>query len=331
MKIAVIGCGAIGGLFLGYLSGKGNEVSGVVKDVQKEALLTRGLRIEGVRGENIVKVNVDTRLKEPVDLAVLAVKIDDISGVIAENSHCLKNAVVLTTQNGVRAEYMLENYFPRERIITGIVMFGATYYSPDRVVHNFEGDLIIGSVFDIEPERMSETRNVLSGIFNVEQMDNILGAKYLKVFINLNNCIPAVLGISMQEAFSDMDIAGLAIRLNREAYDVVKKKDINLVGLPSYPKERIEGLVSMEVEVAAALFSKIMTSLSKEPLYGSILQSIKRNRKSEIDYINGEIVRLAADNGFDAPLNRRIVEIVHRIEETKKFLSKDELFSEIKA
>ncbi|MFH0763066.1 MAG: ketopantoate reductase C-terminal domain-containing protein, partial [Candidatus Omnitrophota bacterium] len=76
---------------------------------------------------------------------------------------------------------------------------------------------------------------------------------------------------------------------------------------------------------AAKIFSGIMLNLSKEPLYGSILQSIKRGRASEIDYINGEFVRMAEENNFKAPLNEKLVEMVHQVEKTGKFFSKEQL------
>ena len=117
----------------------------------------------------------------------------------------------------------------------------------------------------------------------------------------------------------------MAINLNKEAYAVITKATIKLESLPAYPKERIEGLVNMPLDQAAGLFSKIMIGLSREPLYGSILQSIKRGRISEIDYINGEIVRLARSLKVEAPLNKKIVELVHKVEDSGKFLSKKEL------
>ncbi|MDD5196905.1 MAG: ketopantoate reductase C-terminal domain-containing protein, partial [Candidatus Omnitrophica bacterium] len=57
----------------------------------------------------------------------------------------------------------------------------------------------------------------------------------------------------------------------------------------------------------------------------SILQSIKRGKTSEIDYINGEFVSLAQKYGLKAELNQRLVEMVHEVEKTGRFLSKDEL------
>jgi len=71
------------------------------------------------------------------------------------------------------------------------------------------------------------------------------------------------------------------------------KMGIKLVNLPDFDLEKFRGLTNMPFEQSAQIFSGIMANLSKEPLYGSILQSIKRGKPSEIDYINGEVVNLA--------------------------------------
>lgn len=326
MKIAILGCGAIGGLFLGRLKRENQDVIGIVKDYQRDSLVKEGLIIESSGGRQNIKVNVDTRLREKVDLAIFSTKINNLEEVINANSRYLKEAILVTTQNGIKADYILCDYFEKSKIVTGIVMFGATFYAPNRIVHNFGDGLILGNIFGSKTDSLEKAQNLLSNVFNASSLENIKGAKYLKLFINLNNCIPAVLGLSMQEVFSDLELAKLAIELNKEAYKVITKSDIQLMSLPTYPKERIEDLVSMDINQASALFSKIMTSLSKEPLYGSILQSIKRSRKSEIDYINGEIVNLAQNNNLQAPLNERIVQAVKRVEESGNFLNKNEFF-----
>jgi len=329
MKVAVLGCGAIGGLFLGYLSKEAVDVIGIVKDYQKESLDKNGLLIEGPRGKDIYKIRVDNKLKQRVDLAILSSKISDLEALVKENLEYLKDATVISTQNGVGANYILSKYFSEEKIITSIVMFGATFYRPNRIVHNFKGNLILGNIFDKEVANMGEVVGLLKSAFDVTVLDKIKGAKYLKLFINLNNCIPAILGLSMQETFADINFAKLAIKINKEAFSVVKNSGVELADLPVYPKARLEGLVSMDIEGASDIFSKVMTSLSKEPLYGSILQSIKNGKPSEIDYINGEIVNLAAKNNQEAPINRRIVELVHKVEGSGSFLSKEDLLQEI--
>lgn len=329
MNIAVIGCGAIGGLFLGYLHEAGKNPVGIVREHQLQSINNEGLLIEGPRGNKTHKVNASTKVESNIDLAIFATKINDIEKAIIDNHEYLKESVVLSTQNGVEADYILKKYFPTQNIITGIVMFGGTYYPPNKIVHNFEGGLILGSMFDEKIKDLERAKEILSAAFKVNELENIKGAKFLKVFINLNNCIPAILGISMQKAFSDIEISKAAIKLNKEAYDIVTKSGIELESLPTYPKERLQGLVSMPIDEAAQIFSKVMTSLSDKPLYGSILQSIKRDRPSEIDYINGQIVKLALENNLEAPLNKKIVDLVHRVEGTKEFFSKEELLSHI--
>ncbi|MCF7873944.1 MAG: 2-dehydropantoate 2-reductase [Candidatus Omnitrophica bacterium] len=329
MKIAVLGCGAIGGLFLAHLSKESKNVFGVVRDYQLDSLENEGLIIKQENKEENVKVKVCTRLTEPLDLAIFTTKTNNLEEIIQENIDYLKDAVVVSAQNGLRADNILAKFFPTEKIITTIVMFGATFYPPNRVVSNFSGNLIMGNIFGKKVVDQEKIRQILTKSFNVEVLNNIKGAKYLKLFINLNNCIPAILGKSMQESFSSLEVAKLAIKLNQEAYRLIRQVGIDLESLPNYPKERIESLTSMPLQEAASLFSKIMTGLSKEPLYGSILQSIKRDKLSEIDYINGEIVKVAENNGQQVPLNKKVVSLVHRVER-EGFLSENELLSEIK-
>jgi len=329
MKIGVLGCGAIGGLFLGYLSQAGRDVYGVVRGYQEDYFNSHGLDIKDVRTTNNIKVNVGTKLNQDLDLAIFASKINDLKLLVETNLPFLKNAVVLSTQNGIKADYILKEYFSEEKIITGIVMFGATFSAPCRITCNFPGDLIIGNIFNKRINDFQKIENCLSSAFNVCKLEGIEGGKYLKLLINLNNCIPACLGCSMQEAFGDLNIAKLAIVLNREAYRIITESGIKLVSLPAYPKERIEGLVSMDLNQAAGIFSKVMMNLSKEPVFGSVLQSINKGKPSEIDYLNGEVVRLAGENNLSAPLNAKIIELVHQVEGSRKFFNKDELLAQM--
>lgn len=290
------------------------------------AIRENGLEVSGVRGNLSVRVEASERLNFTPDLAILATKTQDIRAAIKDNLEFVQSAIVLTTQNGVGADRIAAGCIPKKNIVSSIVMFGSTCLEPSKVVHNFDGSWIIGRAFEENDEAVSGLRSALSGAFSVEVSDDILGMKYLKIFVNANNCIPALLGQSMQEAFSDPRISRISIAIWKEGLDVVNKAGIKLVSLPDFPLERLVKLVSMPGDEAARVFSGIMTNLSKEPLYGSILQSIKRNRPSEIDYINGEFVNLAKDKRIPAPLNEKLVEMVHMVEARKKFFNKQELF-----
>ena len=196
--------------------------------------------------------------------------------------------MILTTQNGVQADTILSGHFERDRQLSSIVMFGSTYIKPGSIVHNFEGDWIIGRpLMPLDPAAHA-VAEVLGKAFKMVPSTNIMGQKYLKLFVNFNNCIPALVGKSMQETFADIDLCRLSIMLLKEGVDIIKSGNIELVSLPDFPKERIEGLVQMPIDQAAGIINKTLTSLSKEPLYGSILQSIMRGKTSEIDFINGD-------------------------------------------
>lgn len=331
MKIAVIGAGAIGNVVAGYLARNTQNVALIGRKAAVEAIGRTGLRISGVRGEATVALRASERLLEKPDLAILAVKTQDIEEALLGNREYLHESILLTTQNGVQADSIAARFLARERIISSIVMFGATSLEPREVVHNFEGAWIIGKVFSPNDQAVAAVRQVLHPMFPVVVTDELMGMKYLKIFVNANNCIPAILGMSMQEAFSDEAISRISIAIWREGLRVVRHAGIGLVSLPDFPLERLQGLAAMPLEEAAKIFSGIMKQLSTEPLYGSVLQSIRRGKPSEIDFLNGEFVALSTQHRFQAPLNQKLVEMVHQVERSGEFFPKETLLAETRA
>jgi len=328
MGVAVIGAGAIGSLVAGYLKLKGEDVYLVGRPDTVKAIREGGIRISGVRGDFKVKVDIFDMLVTKPDVLILATKTQDVNQALRENLSLLKDTIILTTQNGVQSDKIVSKVLPKENIVSSVIMFGATYLAPGMVVHNFEGSWILGSIFDHGANAHTIPLSLLlDKVFSTVISEDILGMKYLKVFVNANNCIPAVLGISMQEAFSDPEISRISIGLWREGFDIVDNLGIKLTSLPGFPVENVTKLLALPAQQAAGLFSGIMVKLSKDPLYGSILQSIKRGKESEIDYLNGEFVRLAEENELNADLNKKMVDLVHQVEQTGKFFSKSELLT----
>jgi len=325
MHIAVIGAGAIGGLIAGYLADKNEDVTLIVKPQQVPLLESSGLRINGVRGEKNITIPVRDRLDQAADLVILATKTQDLEQILQQNQTYLSSAKILTTQNGLAAERMLAEHCPQTVRFSSIVMFGATYLSPGEIVHNFEGKWILGVEDGEHFEALKQLQPTLSQAFPCVLTENITAMKWLKLFLNANNCLPAVLGKSMQETFSDHYHCRISLQLWREGWDLVQQAGIQVEDLPDFPAERIVKLISMPAETSAGVFSNIMTNLSREPLYGSILQSIKRGRPSEIDYINGEFVNLAESLGRKAPLNQRMVQMVHTVERNNQFFNSEQL------
>jgi 2-dehydropantoate 2-reductase len=330
MKIAVIGAGAIGSLIAGYLKQKDKDIILVGHAEAAKKIKEDGLDISGVRGNYKIRIDALEKLTSQPDLAIITTKTQDIVGALEENKGFLSDSLVLTTQNGVQADNIVAGFIPSQNIISSIVMFGATLKEPAKAVHNFEGNWIIGRIFGKNDEKVFEISKLLNEIFPTVVAEGIKGMKYLKIFVNANNCLAAILGKSMQETFADIRIASISIAIWREGLDIIKETAINLVSLPDFPVERVIKLTSLPNNEAAKIFSQIMTALSKEPLYGSILQSIQRNRPSEIDYINGEFVRLAQEYKSQAPLNKKLVEMVYEVQRTKLFFTKEQLLAEVK-
>jgi len=328
MKVAVIGAGAIGGLVAGYLADKGEKVLLVSPPEQVDPIAQNGLTIEGARGRLCVRMPVKGQLEEQVDLAILATKIPDLEKSMTQNFAYLKDVPVISVQNGVRAERIIAERLGAQRLFPSIVMFGATYLAPGKIVHNFEGDWIVGQANAGPNDMLHEITKVTSKIFPSPESGDIGGMKWLKLFINANNCLPAIVGKSIQETFCHIPLCKISVRIWQEGLDLVTKANIALSSLPTFPVERLSHLVSMPLNEAAKIFSTIMLNLSKEPLYGSILQSIRRKRPSEIDCINGEFVNLAASVGQKAPLNEMLVQMVHDVERGGRFLSEAELISQ---
>ncbi len=325
MKIAVIGAGAIGSTVAAYLTKAGQELVLVGKADQVDAINAKGLSIKGVRGVDNIKVMAMTKLDKAYDLVIFATKTQDIEEAFAINSDFLDTGLVLTSQNGVQADNLLSCHFDRERQLSSIVMFGATYVRPGEITFNFEGDWIIGRPFTTLDPTTHKVAEVLGKAFKTVTSTDITGMKYLKLFVNFNNCIPALIGKSMQETFVDLDLCRLSIMLLKEGVGIVQEAKIELVSLPDFPKERILGLANMPLDQAAGIMNKTLTNLSKEPLYGSILQSIMRGKTSEIDFINGEVVQLASHFKLPCPLNDKMVDMVHEVERSGKYFSIEQI------
>jgi 2-dehydropantoate 2-reductase len=321
MKTAVIGLGAIGALVAGYLKAKGVSVIAVGRQEQKKAIEKDGLIIEGARGRSLVYLDVKLRLEEKVDLAIIAVKTQDIRDAIDTSREFLSGPTILSTQNGIRADKLFELMLGPENIVSSIVMFGGTYTPFNKVVHNFEGNWLIGRPQGANDAKAKEVVEFLKIAFNTLEVENISAMKWTKVFVNFSNAIPALVGKSMQETYGDLEMCKLSLRLLKEGFDVVDKLGIGLADMPDFDIEKLKGLTRMPLDEAAPIYSGIMTNLSKEPLYGSILQSIRRGRACEIDFINGEIANQARLNNIEAKLNTRATELVHHVEATKKFLT----------
>lgn len=322
MRVAVIGAGAIGSAVGALLARGGEEVTFVGRPDHVAAIRKEGLQVDGYLGEFTLRVDAMETLESRPDLALLAVKTQDVIPAVRANAAYLSGVPVVTLQNGVQSDELVAHVLPRSQIISVVVVMSATYLAAGHVTLIDRGDLLIGRPFGPNDAVVQEAARVLDKAMPTQVIDNIGGAHWTKLMINLNNCLPALTNLPIAEAFANPLLSRLAIRLISEGLDVTDRAGIQLEPIPSVRVESLRRLKRLPLRLAANRFAaRARRNETGRPNFGSTLQSIKRGRPTEIDYLNGEVVRLGGSLGVPTPLNAKAVELVHRVERDGRFLS----------
>jgi 2-dehydropantoate 2-reductase len=325
MKIAVIGAGAVGSVIGGLLARAGEDVTLIGRRAHVDAVNRSGLLIDGALGRMRVRVGARERLDFTPELALLTVKTQAVATTAREVQPYVSEVPVVTAQNGVRGDELVAGVLGKEHILSSVVVFGATFLEPGAVTYAPRGTLVLGVPFGPVDERARAVAAVLDKAIPTRLSDNIQGAHWTKLIINENNALPAVTGLSVQEVYRRPALNGLAVLLMREAAATIRAAGIELVSLPRVPAPALTTMLRMPVPVARGLTRLLSRSLGATPALGSTLQSIKRGERTEIDYLNGEVVALGKRIGRPTPYNAVVVDLVHQVEATGEFLTAEEV------
>jgi 2-dehydropantoate 2-reductase len=323
MKIAVIGAGAIGSVIGGLLSKAGEDVTLIGRKTHVEAINRNGLILDGGSGETVIKVKATERLDFKPDLALLVMKTQDVQSSVSEVRSLLSGVPVITMQNGVQSDDLVAGVLGKENIISSVVIVTSIFLEPGKVSYSIlfgKTALLIGEPFGTKGNRLQS----ISGLFNkaipTDISEDIRGAHWTKLLWNLNNAVPAVAGLSLEELNPYPQIRGLQVSLMKEGLEVTKIAGVKTADVPGMPLSLMGTLMETmaKMPLPPSFFGRL-------PMLGSTYQSIKRSGSTEIDYLNGEIVNLGKKNGVPTPANSLMVGLVHQVEATRKFLTVDEL------
>ncbi len=297
MKIAIIGSGAMGSLYGGHLSKAKNEV--YLVDIWKEhieQINNEGLKI--LEKEDVLKVTpkgvVDSKEVGKVDLAIVFVKSIATKKALESNSTIFDdNTMVLSLQNGYGNVEDIEKFVKSENIIAGTTSHGATLLGPGKIKHAGKGKTIIGKAKGENDNKIFEIKKVLDDAgFETDISENVMEIIWSKLLVNIGiNALTAILEIEngrLAEWEESEELVALAVR---EAVKVA-----NNSGLQFNDEEVIEHVL----EVAKA------TTENKS----SMLQDILNKRKTEIEKINGAVVKIGKDNGIATPVNETLTNLV---------------------
>ena len=330
MKIVVFGAGAVGSVIGGYLSEAGEEVTLIGRKEHADAINRNGLIIDGIRGKLITHPKAKEKIDEKPDLVLLTVKSQDTFEAAKEMKPHVEEVPIVSLQNGVRNTEMLANVLGKESIIKGIVFFTATFLEPGKVVRNTEGDILIGEAFKENNKRVEDISKILNKAVKTRVVENIKDVQWTKLTYNLiYNALPALTGLSIQETYKFPEMRRIAIKSLREALKVLDKAGKKFAPIPGFSTKKIKTLSMRPLPVSDFLLKQTINKYGRSPLLGSTLQSIKRGKNTEIAYLNGEIVRLGEKINITTPINKKIVELVHKVEKGKGFMTPREVKREI--
>lgn len=309
MKVLVIGPGALGCLLAAKLSRK-HEVWLLDHDPARAALLDdSGLFLDegGASTRHIVRATAEAALVGPVDLALLCVKSRKVADAVkAAGSILRRDTLLLALQNGIGHLEVLPGLCRTFCWGLGTTTHGATLIGPGRVLHRGSGPTWIGlpSVLprdDIAAQpscrkSLSLTAEVLSeaGI-PTEVVADILPRLWHKLLVNVGiNALTAIYDCPNGALLDDPAIVERMEAAVREGIVVAEKIGVEL------DPEPLAGV--------RAVCRATATNLS------SMLQDIRAGRPTEIEAINGALVRLAGEVGVPVPVNVELVSKVLELE-----------------
>jgi 2-dehydropantoate 2-reductase len=301
VRVCVLGCGAVGSLFAANLA-RLDDVEVWAYDLARDhvdAINARGLRLSGA-GEVVGRLQATTEAEElpPCDFGIVATKAMHTEPAIAAAAHAFADGSVCTVQNGLGNEEALAGHVAQ--VIRGTTFPAGRVVEPGHVQWDVKGDTTIGP-FEPSPAPFEEVERLAdactrAGLPTTAVVD-ARGPQWRKVIFNAGtNPVGAVTGLTHGRVCEDPALRRLVTGLVDEGKAVAAAHGIEL---DADPEELIDHAARPDV----AYDHK-----------ASMLQDVGARRPTEIDYLNGGIVRFGRELGVPTPLNEAILALVKGLE-----------------
>ncbi len=325
-RLLLMGCGAVGGVIAGGLLRAGHPVAVVThNDDITSALTSDGLQVATPEGQWTIDCAAHTHLVDvqgQFDAVFLSMKATDVLQAARSVAGRLSpQGYAVTLQNGL-VEDQVADILGRERVVGALVGWGATMDAPGIYRMTSRGELIVGELDGSLSERVRQIKATLEAVAPVTISTNIYGVLWSKLAIN---CAITTLGAITGQVLGTMlrraALRRLSLAIISEVIDVAGALDISLepVGgtldlkrlyLP--PERRARGLAPDLIPKHALILG---VGLKFRRLKSSMLQSLERGRRPEVDFMNGTVVEHGQKAGVPTPVNRALTEMVHEIEQ----------------
>lgn len=283
MKIAVMGAGAVGGYFGAMLARHGHDVVLIGRPQHVAAIRDNGglkLDSKAFTGVVPIKAATDPVGVEGADLVLFCVKSGDTESAGRSMAPFLKDtATILSLQNGVDNPARLQPLL-RQAVVPAAVYVATEMGGPGHVIHHGRGDLVIGASAASE----SIAAQFSAAAIPTKVSDRVVDQLWAKLVINCAyNALSAVAQLPYGRLF---DVDGVREVMRNVVEECAAVADALDVALPN----------DMYASTVA-----LVTSMPKQ--YSSTAQDVARGRPSEIDFLNGYVVRKGAELNIPTPVN----------------------------
>ena len=297
LKIAVMGAGAVGCFYGGMLARAGHTVTLIGRPSHVEAVQAGGLRMDTKMFDEHVPMAASTEASAVAgaDVVLLCVKSPDTEASGEQmRPHLTPDALVLCLQNGVDNAERLRAVLPGHEVAAAVVYVATEMAGPGHLRHNGRGELVI------EPAARSEAVAQALNAAGVptDISGNVRGALWAKLILNCAyNALSAVGRVVYGELVQRPGVPELMRDVVAECLAVARADGVNVPG---------------DVDAAVRRIAETMPGQ-----YSSTAQDLMRGKPSEIDILNGYVVRQGDALGVPVPANRALWAVVKLVETSR--------------
>jgi 2-dehydropantoate 2-reductase len=316
-SIGIAGAGSIGCFVGGMLAASGRRVALLARRRLLAEIEANGLRLTNFDGseqrldESQLTLSDDPSIFSEVGTVLVTVKSADTAGmadIIAK--HAPSDVVVVSLQNGVGNVEVLRDRLPGRPVLGGMVPFNVVGLGEGRFHRSTSGDIVIERDEAATFEKLSVPGLKMRATADIE------GVQWGKLIVNLNNALNALSNIPLRQQLARRAWRQLFADQMAEGLAAIRAEGIRPVSPTPLPAGWMPFLLRLPDAIFEALLGRTM-KIDPEAR-SSMWEDLQRGRHTEIDYLQGVITGIAGRRGLEAPLSRRIVELIKQAEAAGK-------------
>lgn len=324
-KFLVMGCGGIGGTVAAHLAEMGAEVHAVSRNpAVVEAVRNNGFRLVGEGGRRSVPGRIHGAVpadEGPFDFVLLATQPTDVEEAARQAAPVLaEDGRMVCFQNGLCEARVAELLGAPERVVGGIVAWGALMVEPGVFDKTSSGGFVLGRYDGGSDPSLLGLATLLEPIGPVEVADNLAGARWSKLALNCAvSSMGTLNGSTLGKVVRNRNARRLALEIMSEAVEVAQREGVEL--------EKVSGTLDLEwmaltggerqAPASVGLASKhamvLAVGLRYRRLRSSMLRAIEAGKPPAVDFLNGEIVDRGARYEVPTPVNDAVRDAVWAI------------------